>query len=123
MDVSAEAPTVQITASPGDLYELYRGIGDTPGIRFVGLAGDGHLNRSMFGDLGAAVLAISSAGGLGVLGSTLVAVLRNRRSVIEVSVGDTTVRIDGTVDDVEQAVSAILDVLTRSVVNESRSDG
>jgi hypothetical protein len=104
------------------LYDLFREVGDEPEISFLGLESYSQINRSVFGELGTALVAVSSAGGLGVLGRTLVAVLRNRRSVIEISVGDAMVRIDGTVENVEKAVAETLAALTAQIEDMSGSD-
>lgn len=119
---SIEAATVRITAGSAELYDLFRAIGDAPEISFLGLESYSQINRSVFGELGTALIAVSSAGGLGVLGRTLVEVLRNRRSVIEISVGGATVRIDGTVEDAEKAVAEILAALTERIEGVSESD-
>lgn len=59
-------------------------------------------------DISHIVVAISSAGGIGIVGKVIIEVVRSRRATIEIKVGKSVVKVMGQMPDLEKSVNVIL---------------
>jgi len=114
--------TVLLASDADTILDIYHRLTDQPNKPYLSARPlvESPAHGSSISDISHIVVAISSTGGIGIIGKVVIEVIRARRATIEIKVGKAAVKVTGQVPNLENSVNEILAELQDPKSEEER---